>query len=91
MYKELFHLIIPVAFITHSSIDPVTYLCEPCTVRYELFIPVVVDESWWSILGYLFYVRPIRVSLDMIVYCRIIKHVIHPLIFILLWLLFDVC
>jgi hypothetical protein len=51
-------------------------------------------------IGYLFYVRPIRVScvifvihlitrymceFDMIVYYRVIEHVIHPLIFILLW------
>jgi hypothetical protein len=53
-----------------------------------------------SILGYLFCVCLIRVlcvifvihlitcymcEFDMIVYCRIIERVIHPLIFILLW------
>ncbi len=104
--KRIISLIFPVAFITRSSIESVTYLYEPCTVRYELFIPVVVDERWWSILGYLFYVCPIRVTcvifaihlitrymckFDMIVYCLIIEYVIHPLVFILLWLLFYVC
>ncbi len=95
-------------FIDHSSYiyHPFIYwisnlLYEPCTVHYELFIPVVVDESWWSILGYLFYVRPIRVSWMifvihlitrytcvnlMIVYSVIIEHITHPLIFVLLWL-----
>jgi hypothetical protein len=38
-------LIIPVAFITRSSIESLTYLYKPCTVRYELFIPIAVDES----------------------------------------------
>jgi hypothetical protein len=40
--KRVISLIIPVAFINRES---VTYLYEPCTVHYELFIPVVVDES----------------------------------------------
>jgi hypothetical protein len=43
--KELFHMIIPVEFITRLFIESLTYLCEPCTVRYELFIQVV-DNSW---------------------------------------------
>ncbi len=38
-------MIIPVEFITRLFIESLTYLCEPCTVRYELFIQVV-DNSW---------------------------------------------
>jgi hypothetical protein len=45
VYK-LFHLIISVAFIAHLFIEPLTYLCEPCTVRNELFNHVLVDDSW---------------------------------------------
>jgi hypothetical protein len=43
--KRVISLIIPVAFITCSSIESVTCSYKPCTVRYELFIPVAVDES----------------------------------------------
>ncbi len=58
---ELFHLIIPVAFIIYLFIKSLTYLYEPCTVRYKLFYSSI---SRWQLvipLGYLFYVRPFRV------------------------------
>jgi len=74
-------------------------MCETCTVQFELFIPVVVDDSDPSTLFIL--CSPIQsrmcdvchsfcMKFDMIVYYRIIGHVIHLQTFILLWLLIDI-
>jgi hypothetical protein len=94
-------LIIPVAFITRSSIESSTYHV------WAMYSALGVNYSssnrweWWSILGYLFYVCLIRVSrvifaihlitpfmceFDMIVYSVIIEYVFYLLRFVLLWL-----
>jgi hypothetical protein len=38
-------LIIPVKLIAIHLLNHLLFMCEPCTVCYELFIPVVVGES----------------------------------------------
>ncbi len=97
--KRVNSVIIPVAFITRSSIESLTcYVWGTYSVLWVIYSSSSRWE-WWSILGYLYCVRSIRVScmifvillitlymceFDMIVYSAIVKYVFHPLVFALL-------
>ncbi len=60
--KRVTSLIIPVAFITRSSIESLTYYVWAMYSALWVIYSSSSRWEWWSILGYLFYVRSIRVS-----------------------------